>query len=383
VKALNKAILPALIASVLAGNVLAQEDKDQKCIDLEGAPPGLYASTDEGSTFLVKDGKTVELGPGQSGFANEDGVKCINKPPAFLDWPCASQAAQSRMFNTYMVEDLSEGNQLKQIVERYFDIPEVLIPIPGYVDGEYNAIFNYNDLIQFSSPEYWYFPNPDRPILSGKRPKTLLVSLFVGTNQVVLDNNMIDVLRKELGTNELPVAFVFHDTNTVPVSYFGVNVSIEEIQKAFFERGIKLAEVPIWWQGDSQLRPTIEEFEKFFDIPALEDIPPDKQAKLKADLETHGFTRKTIIVSMFAESGDMAVDQPERIRVAASIGIDHIPTTFSFVEEDVLVARCGPGTPISGGSVSGSTTPIGGATVPPGSPVVPPAPEPEPPASDS
>ena len=283
-----------------------------------------------------------------------------------------------------------QGNQLKEIVQRYFDIPEVLAPIPTYVDGEYNAVFNYNDLIQFSSPEYWYFPNPDKPILSGKRPKTLLVSLFVGTNQVVLDNNMIDVLRKELGSNELPVAFVFNDSNTVPVSYFGDNVSIEEIQKAFFERGIKLAEVPIWWQGDYQLLPTIEEFEKFFDIPALEDIDADKQAALKADLEAFGFTRKTIIVSMFAESGGMAVDQPERIRVAASIGIDRIPTTFSFVEEDVLLARCGPGTPISGASVSGSTTPVSGATVPPGvaaippdSPVVPPPPDPEDPASDS
>ena len=384
-KVLSKAILPALIASVLAGNVLAQEDQNQQCVDLEGAPPGLYATTDEGRTFLVKDGKTVELGPGESGYANDGELKCINKPPAFLDWPCATQAAQSRMFNTYTVEDLSAGNQLKEIVQRYFDIPEILIPIAGYVDNEYNAVFNYNDLIQFSSPEYWYFPNPDKPILSGKRPKTLLVSLFVGTNQVVLDNNMIDLLRKELGSNELPVAFVFHDTNTVPVSYFGSNISIEEAQKAFFERGIKLADVPIWWQGDYHLRPTIDEFEKFFDIPALEDISPGKRLELTADLEVYGFTRKTIIVSMFAESGEMAVDQPERIRVAASIGIDHIPTTFNFVEEDMLVARCGPGTPIGGASVSGSTTPIGGSTVPPGAPVVPPAGPPgsePPPVSD-
>jgi len=392
VKFLSKAILPALVASVLAGNVLAQEDKNQKCIDMETPLPGLYTTTDEGHTFLIKDDKIVEMGPGESGFANEGELKCINKPPAFLEWPCATQAAQSRMFNTYTIEDLTQGNKLKEIVQRYFDVPEVLVPIASYVDGEYNAVFDYNDLIQFSSPEYWYFPSPDRPILSGKRPKTLLVSLFVGTNQVVIDNYMIDLLRKELGSNDLPVAFVFNDTNTVPVSYFGANVSIEEVQKAFFERGIKLAEVPIWWQGDYQLQPTIEEFEKFFDIPPLEDIPADKQAALKADLEEFGFTRKTIIISVFAESSSMAVDQPERIRVAASMGIDRIPTTFNFVEEDILVARCGPGTPISGATVSGATTPIGGATVPPGAPVVPPAPPvngpvppqaPTPPASDS
>ena len=374
-KGIGKALLPALITSILAGNALAQDD----CVELEGAPPGLYATTDEGRTFLIKDGKTVELGPGESGFADEGEVKCIKKPPEFLDWPCATQAAQSRMFNTYTMDEIESGNQLKEIVQRYFDVPEVLVPIPNWIDGEYNAVFSYNDLIQFASPEYWSIPNPDIPLLSGKRPKSLLVSLYVGTNQVVVDSNMIDALRKELGSNDIPVTLVFNDSNTVPVSYFGANVSIEEISKAFNERGIKLAEVPMWWQGDYQLRSTIDEFEKFFDIPALDEISADKQATLKADLEAHGFTRKSIIVSIFAGSGAMAVDQPDRIRVAASMGIKAIPTTFNFVEEDVLVARCGPGTPVGSGAVSGSTTPEGGATVPPGAPVVPPPTEPEPP----
>lgn len=378
-KRLGKAILPALITSVLAGNALAQNE----CVELEGAPPGLYATTDEGRTFLIKDGEIVELGPGESGFADEGEVKCIKKPPPFLDWPCSTQAAQSRMFNTYTIDEIESGNQLKEIVERYFDVPEVLAPFPNWIDGEFNATFNYNDLIQFSSPEYWYIPSPDRPILDGKRPKSLLVSLYVGTNQVVIDNNMIDALRQELSTNELPVTLVFNDSNTVPVSYFGANVSIEEISKAFNERGIKLAEVPMWWQGDHQLRATVEEFEKFFDIPALDEINADKQAALKADLEAFGFTRKSIIVSIFAQSGAMAVDQPQRIRVAASMGIKNIPTIFSFVEEDVLVARCGPGTPIGSGVVSGSSTPSPGPTVPASAVAVPPPAEPEQPASGS
>ncbi|MFC1690233.1 hypothetical protein ACFL07_11375 [Pseudomonadota bacterium] len=382
-KGFGKAILPALITSILAGNALAQDD----CVELEGAPPGLYATTDEGRTFLIKDDKIVELGPGESGFADEGEVKCIKKPPAFLDWPCATQAAQSRMFNTYTIDEIESSNQLKEIVQRYFDVPEILTPIPNWIDGEYNAVFNYNDLIQFSSPEYWYTPNPDIPLLSGKRPRSLQVSLFVGTNWVVIDNYMIEALRKELDTNEIPVTFVFNDTNTVPISYFGDNASIEEIAKAFNERGIKLAEVPMWWQGDYQLKASIEEFEKFFDIPALEEISTDKQAALKADLEAHGFTRKSIIVSLFAESNAMAVDQAERIRVAASIGIKNIPTTFNFIEEDVLVARCGPGTPTGSGSgVSGSTTPVSSATVPPDAPIAPPPTEPAdplPPASPS
>ena len=68
-----------------------------------------------------------------------------------------------------------------------------------------------------------------------------------------------------------------------------------QIFTAFLERGIKLADPPMWWLGDYHLTPTIEEFEKFFDIPELSDIPVDAQDSLREDLATHGFTRKPLI----------------------------------------------------------------------------------------
>jgi hypothetical protein len=373
-----------MIGCALANQAWAQEG----CEEIEGTPPGLYATTDEGRTFLVKDGQVVELGPGESGFADESGVKCIKRPPQFLDWPCATQAAQSRMFATYNMSDLPSKGQLQEIIRRYFSIPEVIAPIPNWIDGEFHGIFDYNDLIQFSSEEYWYFTDPDRPYLDPKRPRSLLVSLYVGINKVVIDRHAIEILRKELGTDQLPVTFVFNDSNVVPISYFGANVSLEEVQKAFFERGIKVADVPQWWLGDYQLKPTIEEFEKFFDLPRLEDISAAKQEEIRQELEAFGFTRKPLIVTTFSDSGAMVVDQPERLRVAASMGIKRFPTSFYFVEPDLVVARCGPGTPIGFGSqsVSGESTPPGGATVnPAGNPGVPPPPPPEPeePASGS
>lgn len=391
-KHLTPLLLPALIAAALASPVaLAQ---DEECIEIEGTPPGLYTTTDEGRTFLIKDGKIVEMGPGEAGFADGDKVACIKRPPAFLDWPCSTQAAQSRKFATYRLDEITDANVIKEVVRRYFEIPEVIEPIPYWQDGEYHGVFNYNDLIQFASPDYWYFPDTNRPFMDPKRPKSLQVSLYVGINKVVVDNYAIDALRKELGSDDIPVMFIFNDSNSVPISYFGDNASLEEVMKAFTERGIKVADPPIWWLGDHHIKTTTEEFEELFDIPPLEDISPEKQAKIRADIEEHGFTRKPILVSGFAESGTMAVDQPERIRVAASMGIKRIPTVFVSVEPDLYLARCGPGTPIGSGAVSGATTPVGGATVPPGTPTVPPVdpvppgtplpPDPElPPASDS
>lgn len=374
-KVLSKAIFPALIASVLSGNAWAQDD----CVEIEGTPAGLYATTDEGRTYLVKDGKTVELGPGQAGFADESGVKCIKKPPEFLDWPCSSQAAQSRMFNTYTIDELTDKNKIQEVITRYFDVPEVIAPIPNWIDGEYNAVFDYKDLLQYASSDYWYSPNPKRPFMDPKRPRSLLVSLYVGINRVVLDSYEIDLLRKELGSDQIPVTFVFNDSNVVPISYFGPNVSLEEVYKAFFERGIKLADVPIWWLGDYHLEATIEEYEKFFDIPPLEDISPEKQQAIRAELESEGFTRKPFIVSVLSESATMVIDQPERLRVAASMDMKRMPLVFNFLEQDSVLARCGAGTPIGFGSnaISGETTPPGGTVIPSGTPVIPPPPDPD------
>ena len=268
-KVLSKAILPALIASALSGNVWAQAD----CEELKGTPPGMYTTTDEGRIYMIQDDDVVELSAGEAGFADSSGVKCIKRPPKFLDWPCATNAARSRMFNTYTIDELDTDNKMNEVVERYFTIPEVLAPIPNWIDGEYNAVFNYTDIIQFSSTEYWYIPSPDRPILSEKRPRSLQISLYVGTNQAVVDNYMLDALREELGTDEIPVTFVFNDSNVVPISFFGANVSLEEVNKAFNERGIKIAEVPMWWLGDYNLTPTIEEMETFFEIPPLDSYP--------------------------------------------------------------------------------------------------------------
>jgi hypothetical protein len=375
VKALSKAMLPALIASFLSANAWAQDD----CVEIEGTPPGLYATTDEGRTYLVHDGKTIELGPGQSGFADESGVRCIKAPPRFLDWPCSAQAAQSRMFNTYTIDELTDENKIREILTRYFSVPEVLAPIPNWIDGEYNAVFDYTELLQYVSSDFWYYPNPIRPFMDPKRPRSLLVSLFVGINKVVIDNFAIEPLREELGSDKIPVTFVFNDSNVVPVSYFGPNVSLEEVRKAFFERGIKLADVPVWWLGDYHLQATIEEYEKFFDIPLLEDISPEKQQAIRAELEGEGFMRKPFIVTVMTDSQSMFIDQPERLRVAASMGIKKMPVVFSFIEPDIILARCGPGTPVGydSNSVSGETTPPGGAVVPPGAPVTPPPPDPD------
>ena len=384
-KVLSKAVLPALIATALASTALATNAFAQaECEELEGAPPGLYTTTDEGKTFLIKDGDIVEMGPGEAGFADENGVKCIKRVPEFMDWPCSTDAAQSRRFATYRLEDLaSEKNKAQEVVRRYFEVPEVIEPIPRWKDGEYHMLMSLDEILQFSNDEYWYRLHSPEAARNEKRPKSLLIAMFVGINKVVVDNNLLAALVETHGEDAIPVTFQFNDSNVVPISYFGPNVSLEEVLKANTERGIKVADVPMWELGDFTLRPSAAEFEKFFDLPSLDEIPPDRLSALRTELEERGFGKKPVFVTLLSDGQQLVVDQPQRVRVAISMGYERIPTYLITIEPDSIVARCGPGTPIgmdSGASISGETTPEPGVTVPP---TTAPPPPPEPEASDS
>jgi len=378
----KRALLPALITMALS--TATAFGQTEGCEELEGTPPGLYVTTDEGLTFLMKGEDVLEVAPGESAFADEGKLACVKTVPQFLDWPCATDAATSRKFSTFAITDLTgqgmAGSKLAaEIVRRYFEIPEVIEPVPDWLEGEYHTALAYNDIIQFTSSEYWYHPASPDALLDERRPKVLQISLFVGTNTVVIDTHRIEILRKHFGGADIPVMFVFNDSNTVPISYFGPNVSLEEIHKAFNERNIKIAEVPMWPLGDYTLAPTSDEFKKFFELPDLEEIDPIRREALTAQLETFGFTKKPAFVTMIAGSGKLYLDDPELISIALSLGINRIPTALTFVESDAHLTRCGPGTPVGTSEnavISGESTPPGGAVVPPGG-GTPPPPEPE------
>ncbi len=374
VKTLNKLLLPALIALAL-GSVAASAQA--------GKQTYLFTSTDVGKTILTKNGQSIEIGPAEAAVADGSGIRHVSQIPEALGWPCNSQAARDRKFPAYRIDSLPEGNKAREIVKRYLEEAEVIEPVLRLRNGGVHGTFSVSELMQFVSPEYWYKPDKSRPILTDKRPDTLEISLYVGIHQAVADNYTFRALQEKYG-DEIPTLFVFNDSNVVPISYFGPNVSMKEIVKAYSERGINIADVPMWELGDHHLSPTVSEFEKLFDIPSLESISPERQAALKADLEKYGFSRKPVFVSLLASAEQVSVDQPDRVRVAASMGIKRIPTRITVITPDVLVQHCGPGAPAGtsiGDVVSGGTTPIGGASFPQGSPVVPPPTDPA--ASDS
>ena len=66
----RKSILPALIATALASTVAYAQDQESE--EPKFLAPGLYTTTDEGKTFLIQEGETLEMGPGEAGYAGKD-----------------------------------------------------------------------------------------------------------------------------------------------------------------------------------------------------------------------------------------------------------------------------------------------------------------------
>ena len=226
-----------------------------------------------------------------------------------------------------------------------------------------------NDILQFASSEYWYHPDPNRSIMDEKRPKTLQIALFVGINQVVVDSVHLKALSKHYDGADIPVVFTFNDSNMVPISYFGPNVSLEEVRRPTPNAASILRRCRCGnWATTTSGRPW-PRCRNILTLPAVADIPADRRAALEADLETNGFTRKPVFVSILGGSDNMVVDQPQRVAVAASMGMTSVPVSLTIVQPDILVARCGPGVPMGtdgATSISGDTTPDGGASLPPG-----------------
>jgi len=369
----GKRSLSALITLILASTQAVAQSQESECLELEGTPPGLYVTVDQSQVYLTKDGKVVEISPGEAAYANETQLACLKVPPRMLAWPCGSaEALIRRMAPVFSLDELSPVGVVQEVKRRYFEENTALGPPIEWLNGENHGKLHASEFDGLDTSAYWYLPGGPDPFASPKRPRSQLVSLFWSTRQAVLDTNTLDQLRADSEQAGIPVVFLYHRDYEVPISFFGVGVSLKQLQDAFLNKGIQAAPVPVWYAGDHHLKVSISEFERLFDIPAAAEISPARFQALTEELKAYGFTHMPVLVSMMAESKGMILDQPERVRAAAELGINDIPTVIFYYTSSSHLEKCG--LPLPQNSM------VGGAAAGPAASVLPP---PERKASDS
>jgi hypothetical protein len=331
---LNTAIVIAMTS--LAAN--AQQSPDQP----SSTPMGLYVTVSQSEIYIIQDDKQLDVKVGEAAFAGEGTLQQLDAVPSFLNWPCGGSGGEdSGLVPTYLLDSLPTENLIEEVVRRFFEGPEIPASAPAWLNGEFHGSFSAEEINRFTSSAYWYKSGKTTAKMEALRPRVLLISLYPATQQVIVDQNHFQELLDLHGSENIPVTFVFNEENVVPVSALGKNTTMQEIANLFFEKGITIADVPMWYAGDRQFAVSPGDFDQVFEIPAIEDIKPDRLAALTADLQTNGFAKKPVNVALMSQNNSMVVDEAEKVRAAQSIGLDSIPIVFFNYSENSHKKHCG------------------------------------------
>ena len=362
----------------------SQGETDKK--PAEPVKPGLYTTVDEHSIYLIIDGKQYDLQTGESAYVDKTKkFESLGQTPDFVEWPCGTSYAMNRgNLPTYSIDDLPREGRIKEIVRRYFEETRLPEGHPLFANGEYHGKFPASEIEALVSDAWWYHAGPKDGPMAFRRPKVLIISLFWGTGQVVVDTHFLKDLEAYYGDQDIPVIFEFREEYEVPMSYFGARPSLDELMQAFSERGIRVADVPMYWAGDNHMSIDTATLANRLDLPPLDKMDPKRLAKLQEDLRANGFSRKPITLAMTPGGDKLLVDEGERIRAAQSLGIESIPVMFAFYTASAHASLCGlppPSTAVGSLGTSNQQSTVASGPARPPEIELPNPPQPENPAS--
>ena len=396
--------LSALIALALSAPLANAQD---------AIKPGLYTTVDEKAIYIIRGGQQIDVKTGETVTITADGLQFVDSPPSFLSWPCGTSFAGNRgNVASFPASELPPGDEIATVAQRFFENAEILEGNPSWLNGESHMTLSLDQIAQFISNAYWYKGGPPDAKMAAQRPQTLIIGLFYGTGQVIVDTNQLAALEEKYGDQNIPVLFQYQEEDVVPISYFGVNPSPGLIMRSFQEKGIKPAEVPMWYAGDKHVEVAPEVLASFAGVPPAGQMDADRLARIQRDLASNAFSGKPITLAM-TQGGAPLLDEPERLRAAQQAGVSAVPVMFSAYDSGSHSSFCGLAPPVAAAGALGEFSDDPEATPveegpgpqlpedpqippeialpnppqpelpPPPEPELPPPPPPEPPASDN
>lgn len=375
---LRRAPLAVLIAVALGAPPVLNAQNDP--------PPGLYTSVDESEIYIIQpNGDQIDVKTGESVRVDQSGVTFITDRPEFLNWPCGTSFAGNRgSLPTFSLESLPPEDRIGQVTDLYFSNQQVLEGSPRWENGESHGAFPAAEIDQYVSNAYWYTTGDAPPGMDKKRPDTLLIALFYGTGQVVVDTNHLEALKAMYGDDPIPTLFRYEEENVVPISWYGDNPTPEQILANFQTNGVKPAEVPLWYAGDQHVTFDPDTLANLAGVPPLSEISAERQAQVREDLERNGFRAKPVNLALVPGNDRFIADQGDRLRVAAAMGVISVPVMFSVYDAGVVASQCGIEAPVEAAGVlgvaAGETPETPGEETTPDAPEQPDEPTPPPPA---
>lgn len=250
-------------------------------------------------------------------------------------WVCSANLNDEQYNPVYDINDLPSQRRIRDVADRYFDDKAMLARFPDWPKKEFHMLASIDeliDLVEREDIEYWYRPGPVQSETPGGNPRdSVLIALYLKGQKVVIDTSMQQLQSwKQEGRDRVPVTFFYNFKYQRPISQFGNDVSLQDIENVFFDDGIELTPVPLWTVGDHHLQVTADELEELFDIPEKQEIDPDHYQLLLDELNKNGFSKKPVLVTLLRSGRYKRLSQPDRIRVAMDQGYSEFPTTLFY-----------------------------------------------------
>lgn len=268
----------------------------------------------------------------------------IDMLPTLPTWSCRddSLGAENRFAPIVTVDEFGEVNSISTIAGRFFNENLRIAPLPDWTDNHVHLRVPTTELVELLGDDFWYRnESAGRPVNVG-----VLVSLYRHEQQIVVDGNLGQVRDAvERGDPSVPVVLLYNDEMYRPVSDFGEGPTLADVVSAYLAEEVKATHVPDWRGPYSDFHHVadIAEFEEFTTLPAREEIEDGRWNKIVAEIETDGFRRKPVIVSMYHEGSRVWIDQPDRLTAARSLGIETVPVVYLYHSIDRLACGVAPG----------------------------------------
>jgi len=267
----------------------------------------------------------------------------IEMLPSLPAWACHDDAHSSddRYAPVYSADELGPITTIREVSTRFFEYNERLSPFPNWSEDQVHARVPTSELRDLASEGHWYKNTwADRPENSG-----IFVSLYRHENRILIDGNLDQIAEATAaGEASMSVVIVYNDEFQRPVSDFG-DVQTEDVVDAYFDRGLELTHVPNWNKpyGDFHHVSSIENIEQYVDLPEKDEIDEARWEALEVELSGAGFNEQPVLISIYENDHKVWVDEPERLTVAKSLGMDSAPVTYLYHRIGRLACASVPG----------------------------------------
>jgi len=257
--------------------------------------------------------------------------------PALPGWVTQAEVDPDRYTREVNPAELGDDPSVRQVAALFFQERRRVVPFPAWEQGQVHMQASVEELMDLVTDKQWYVAGQGDGSGRGVSERPVFVSLYRHNEQIVVDSGVRRIRQaRQQGIERLPVVLVYNNRLQRAIDDFEEDVTLESLAEVFYDDAIELTAVPEWQAGDHHKSATVAELRQVVDIPAREDVDPERWLAVEQELRANGMALPGPLLMTLVRSGQGRawVDEPIKIAVAEELGIDSLPVVLFYHKID-------------------------------------------------